>query len=904
MALYRSAKKVGDVLDHWLLDRPTDSPGRYLRSALLDLRRARNSETEQVDDVLVFEERHSDLPWFPGDTALPPCEDLALSLLFSEKPLRVVSSGTGSGKSSVVSFLAGLFRALSREKRIPRNNLLIIDLQTLDPTKYWDLCDTRKEKEKIRQAFLIAVAHVLDARLKSRFGSALLVDSFLGLFPQKKNRSPTPAHFKNGIVDQFQDKLGRIIGTKQIPADLDWSELSQELLPVAKARANHLHKGLAPHDHLQLRILVMQELAFRLSDADSMPTSLVLDNVDNFPEFLQRTLVRSLATSTAPGCYMNDRVVNPPFSLTIFVRLSTAENIAHSFGQYSSIEPYPAPNPTDIVFLQLTKHLWLPDRPDLLKRLDPADRKQLLARAWYLWRSLAVPSPLERILSARSGTNIRNALLYARRWLLSPRIQQCPPPRRDYQRQIKTVLLAAVVIQRFEAAARWSFETERVNRTPGESRVALAERLLESFLDSLAKAGTFGDSETYAQAEDFRHRLHAVCGTNQGSGLLSQKFQKVRATCLSILVDGLAQHFGKRKLTPTEVRRAFERAKASFKPDADSWRQWLFGPLLDRLMESDLRGSRRSQTESSERIRQRRPGIEKVLKPLLSTTKRRLRTQEALPSNWLGASVLIAPDEAIGPHSTSATNLFTVSGETLLEIPLVVLAILAEAKTQVYTGTLKRELRERGFTDHSQVIAALMELVRFDQRLIYSGVRDDRDGVERWWSGGANKVSPSAAGTRFIFTLTYFPAYVQWCLLGIGEFRRSLEITEAWHRRTTALGRIDRVRQVFEQALDRERERTRPRVERGTLHLAEEDGIRNSLMPISWCYFNCLPSFLEDIGRSRARPRHIKRVAKDWLRLAEPIQAFYQEELEIELPPSWEEDLGFAKMKARRLRGS
>ena len=405
------------ALEEIFSEKPAANQSEYVPSVLLELRTVM-TEGANVPQNRTYSTPPPDLPpWLIGNFRLPPWEARLLHMLFTfSRPVLMIRGGSGSGKTSTLKLIDRYcLKTFEAERRVFKNKygfrspLLPIELQSLSDeltTRY-----TRAEqiKQQVDQTF-IEISELIDGALNDHmpwkeFGALFRDAVVVPTMPHQASASrisAVRAKLRTYIVD--------VIGKADYLKDGVGDSVSSQQAKMALARLE------APRDRLVARVLLLAEIGRSLKSTDDIPLTLVLDNVDPMPEYLQRKLFRELESI---GFGLHPLF----FRIAIFSRLSTAARYfkAGARAGAESIEEFHSPDPASLVAHQAARFLLAPKRFPQFQGLPVEEKSHISRRILMVWRYLQDPGgEFRKILSGLSGSNIRNAYLLTINWCLSP----------------------------------------------------------------------------------------------------------------------------------------------------------------------------------------------------------------------------------------------------------------------------------------------------------------------------------------------------------------------------------------------------------------------------------------------------------------------------------------------------
>jgi hypothetical protein len=643
------------------------------------------------------------------------------------------------------------------------------------------------------------------------------------------------------------------------------------------------------HDQIVARYLLLQELAEIQRQEHRRRLILAVDNMDPFPEYLQKDFIRTLET-VEHGFATISPARRKSFSVVLFARYSTATRHSGTLDGVSAHRVnFRAPDPADLVFFKLSMFLLNLQGVVGWDMITKSDREELVARAWYLWEKLASPkSQFSQVFSGLAGTNARTGYKLASWWLTSPRLSYRLAPKEPIvgEETVARALAFALLVRLAHAVARGI----RADEAP-ESLEAWEKLLVAQFFDNLL--GVMVDNHVvrrrtapYELKDDVRALLSDKARSHLAALLGDPIWKRVRDAANAPVAEAvydvseivrkvaqpgtLADTLGRAlRREEQERRHRLNRIEQRDHEMAEALCFW--------LLEAAVRGAAAINRQAAEG-----GDPADVLPGVVRPFERSSR-----PNRWEAVSVLVSPESDRRRTEHSAINLFSADGITVSPVALHVLCQLEE-KDRGLEGVLLRErLRHWGFDDH-QIMQAFRDMVTVDRRLIYCGVKDSAFELEGWFDT-YHEVKITSAGSSYLNRVGSTPAYLQWALLEASNLYEHLGggNREAMQKRlATPSGRVDLVLRGLKHVYADESERLR--------HLVRSSvDAQRSLSPLCWVFFGSLRKFIRDISGFKVGEEK-RRLAEEFLLFAKELRADRLQLFPV-FPRDWDHSLADAE---------
>jgi hypothetical protein len=733
--------EVDLLLDRIFTQVPVITPNAFILSAVAQVRRTLDQHRSGTIPAPPY-----DFPaWLQGHALGPYESRLLAQLLYSPGPVVVLRGGTGSGKSSVLGYLTRHVNAAAERLGTKRPAVaytrffVLVDVQTLTGTRV----DSEEPNPEDVRALLGDLAKAMLPTLKQ------LRDDDLGrvLLEALDDR---PDDGPSGIRQMVMSDLRRRCDP---PVDA-WQSLSgRERFDLLR----HAIDELSPGDQLTATLALFRGVHQLLNDGDvraqEWPLVVILDNVDPLASAQQSALLQKLATLTSGPAWGNMRIA-------IGMRLSTYEqNIgAIPFNKYD----HHATDPAEIVLLRTTLALLAPTALEEFKRLTPANQDLAYATILELFVHLVDRGGyFSELLSSMCGTNIRHALGHAHRWCLSIRVQRSAETkwrRAEFQGWLRSVLASAYledvavrlghgVMSYLREVAQVDDVTElNLERITTDLRNVVARVIESADVTKPIEVTDTGPRSTIAKIlrEGFAEEIRKSVPDSVANTTLCRGIRAAVEWCLE-------------KRVPSEMVDAICSDLISYGAARANEQNEVLALLYGWVAEGIRRSTGRSAREW---VRVRRAKV-----PDLSTDP----VPEPEASRYLAESLLLQSRNMEGMDVPQALNVFSLDGRRACPVALRILYLLRFCGDAAVTRQrLLEALRGHGYS-LEEIQAAISEAMSLSRRLIYSGVRDEFQGMDAWLRAPQRVVRLSSAGMAYLNTLLRVPAYLQWALRHVSD---------------------------------------------------------------------------------------------------------------------------------------
>lgn len=901
--MFADGNRVRQLLRELFFENQTFQLPTFVTSAFLDQRRAARTHAGLVGKQLVLTApRLPKALWI--NCLRTPLEIELVSWVFSNLPVLLISSGAGSGKSSALQHLMAYARELeaslrSSNQALPAGALLrVIDFQDApDHLKH----DVAGEKEKDQSDDFIDV-----------FCQRL--DTVIAGFPAEARQQAFTNAFKSGEPTGVADATTTSVATGDAPVRKSVARAAAQIWQGTQPPADLVERALATgelsssHDKAVARLLLLQAVADLQKSHSDFGFVLVIDNVDPFPEYLQTALMKTIQ-AIVYGMNASSLSTRSNLSISVFARLSTSSRQSGAMdGVEAERYSFSAADPADIVFFRLAAFVRQPDSLSAWPLLGEQDQHEVLARSLSLLeRLLDSRDQFFRVFSALAGTNIRTACKFARKWVLTPRLDGAGYRSLHLRPEQLGTLIAFSMVFRVALAVERALLSSHPTRPQQDLKSVIVERFYSHLLGILWSTGIVALKEKRELSGGPRLAVPLIARGEIETLLASEPTDTQRvASPVARAADQLTREASipreKRLALSNEIMSALramevemaERLKVIVDNDIS-----IAKGICAHLIEAVGSGIAGGFSERS---------VSSILENEVGITT---RSERAVPSRWEAVSILISGSQSVEEYqqgqdqmqsaagieeaevlSVTAVNVFSSDKAILCPIALHVLCILKEANEGVDAVSLMKQLRRWGF-DRNDIIAVLSEMVDIDRRLIFSAVKDAARGVAQWFDG-FHKVHISSAGLGYLEAVVSTPAYLQWALLEIGQMRETLGGSEVIaNGLSTGLRRLALAHRCLDLVAQEEQARLKKLLARGYTPFS------SSLSPFSCVFFRSLGWFVEDLsGLKRANYRDALSVARSFVRLGQQVVKSRMALLGM-MDNEWGSDLLLAKKEVR-----
>lgn len=922
------------VLDNVFSRHPVIDQRSYVMSAIVQLRHTMMRSNQRRAPATAAQE----LPeWLRCSERFGPYETKLLMRMFhAPGPTIVLRGATGSGKSSALGYLQrAVRRAVKRADRdhlprFPYHQFIVqLDLQQV-PGQSIDPDD-----DKITQAQFDKLMEYIAKLLAAPIGT--LPSDALGEILLKC------------YADPLEDE--EILGARQAvlhdvrercdPPPSSWSAVTPlERLRTLRAAI----KSLDPCDQVMAWLLlyrtIEREINHGASESQTWPMILVFDNIDPLPMMLQQELLRVLTRMVSGATWGSVKLVLP-------MRLSTFEQ--HSAAFNFSVYDHESPDPADIIFARLTRFLMTPEVFGAFADAESIDQGVIYARLATLFVHLTdYQSYFRDLLVAMAGANLRSAFHYVQQWCLSGRLQPAHEAlwkAAEFKEAFALALGRHALNELASGLGREALDYVRQlgeHWTPAELRkygtASIVQGLCERVLKVLRGTEAFmpdtpeGSSSQSLDARSLRDAF--VKALHEEIRLLKLSPNDPGAGSRSARSMGSAT-----KILCHAISRCNERA-LRHEVDASFLRQIIHAVNGQAI--AGIRGLARSNHQSQERPLE----VLELLSEWLSLALSLAGTETRSAREWrwfrkqpvnvesgndkLGLPVstelnryeaerlLLVPGRDHGAAGRHVVNVFAVGRDSAAPVVLRALYYLRQrVDGHVTRGELFNFLKLHSYSDE-EIMTAMVSMFNVEQRLIFSGVRDHLEGIERWLSESSRVVHLSNAGVGYITVLLVVPAYLQWALWDVSSIRafalaKSSNIVEAQRQ---VRGRLLAARYGFEYIIDDERKRIEEawasrggRTRQQFIRMAEL-GVQNACCDV---FFRSIESFMHvykahwsvQSGRSRESRAEAEATASEalaWVDLGDEAIEHHRELFGTDIP-AWSEALDHARRDVDTMSG-
>lgn len=824
-----------EFLEDMLSTHPAGSLDLYITSATMDVRRAMQRQSANVEEKVLWNQVRTLPPWVPKDKSLPPWEAQLISEMFGRRPVVVVQGGAGSGKTSARTFLQLFCKDLvadsSADVESLQHAILSVDLQT-EAQALKERVKNEKERLIQEELFLTNFASKLNFLIQHNVPSSLISWAFKKSFLDVESDGNITASKAVAleVTENFLAKNPEILGKD--------GEVDESAISWAKIKSCLGETLKTGHEQIIARYRLLHILGELVWSEHQRPLVLSIDNIDPFPEYLQQRLIRTFESNA----YTSTSSRNPSkFNIVLFARLSTTtqnDGALDSVG--AKFVSFHAPDPADLVFYRVSEFLVAPYTFDSFKSLDPEVQINNLSRVSAFWEHLVdTRGGLSSLLSGLAGSNGRTAHKLATEWIKSPRLDRVSmelPREQGLKRAIALAVLARIA-RSFGRSIQVISEENCARQLNVSRQELLAEVLIKTGECLATLLENYGVFETPSGTNNGpRRRIHhsinkimiELVNSSRETDLVDAAGESIfneiyLAKERVVAIDGESTIF-------TSLTETVERYVANRSKDLES-KSEIERSLLAWIGRMILIGNRYN---SEARVNS---GFSRFIHAELFNQAPRAVLR---PTRWQAASILVSPSREYGKSEFGAVNIFSANFERICPVALHTLCILQELDGGISPRVITEHLKEWGFKKQ-QRYDGFREMVRVDNRLIYSRVQDLRDGLDAWLSDPFNKLQISSAGSSYLSSVVSIPAYLQWSLLSIKSIRAKLGANQLRDNEGSALGRLKLVLEALKLVREDEIERSEKIAKLNTRDL------RKAYSPLAWVYLGSVQRFVIDI---------------------------------------------------------
>ncbi|MCP4599593.1 MAG: hypothetical protein GY847_03475 [Proteobacteria bacterium] len=869
--VFSHENEVIKLLSNVLSKRPAVSDDTFIESSVLDLRRRLDTKTNLILEDVILQNIKVPKALRAG-VYLYPWEAELLNAVYCGEEIILIQGASGCGKTSGLSFLKRYCQILDEaeapekceHKSPPR--LLVIDLQDQAEelkTKREREADKSVQTDKLLQCFCNCMDDLLKQVLSEKNAAKLFRKTYL--------HNPLPEQGHTCALATVKRKV-REAAEKELTSVKTWDVILM-----------CLDRGQTSHEKVVSRFLMFDSLASHLARIknNGLRVILAIDNIDPFPEYLQSRLLETIQSICSAG-FQGPLALGGNFSIVLFARLSTIER---NEGALDALDPhriaFRSPDPSEFVFLRLTAFLLNPLSYPQWQSCEKSDQEEILARTWELWERLtSQKSEFSQALSSLAGTNLRTACSLSKSWLLSKRLPQlrgtCPPVDK-----IQLFLGAATLIRLATAVAR-AISNGGVPKNEDDLIERLGDSLFDQLLSMLSGHKLVHVKKHGKMTEDgYRHKLAAASRATLQTLLDGKEQEQARESAESIIIAAAWDSAGNQQSKINRGRRLSAKAKKSLLKKEVTLR-----PKMEELVSAEDASRAKQICQWIIMAISQGLGLGLVPKPHVDARAmfRELASvkaegSDARLSRWLATSTIISPDSEEGRTEHSALNLFSADGISVSPVALHILCHLQEARAGLYGSEMERRLKAWGF-ERSQIIQAIADMVSLDRRLIYSGVHDEKENIEKLFEP-YHILHISSSGSAYLSYVAATPAYLQWALLEPSELKARIMSENV--SRKPVLGRLERALIGLRHIRNDESRRVRNMVETSGVNA------QRSLSPFGWIYIGSLTRFMVDMSgiRDRVDRYSAHEIAHSYLKFALEIITDHQKIFGIR-QPEWE----------------
>lgn len=721
---------------------------------------------------------------------LPVWEGRLLKHIFSsDKSIVMVKGGSGCGKTSSARFLEEYCRSALRQNNDCRKaygietNLLRVELNDLPDTLTKETDDTETQEMQTRET-LRSLIRRIDATLEflsERSTKILYHKVFL-----EKRSSTTGTEF-SAVRNEIRKKYRAV---KDVQTDYRIEPDKVDIHAVDRILGGIEHQ----HERLAATLLLLLEISKELNRQAGVPLSLLIDNIDRCPDYVQWSVLEKFVSFVKAGSWDTLRVI-------LFVRLSSSARAGGALNGAKETLSFESPIPSSLAFHRATRFLIDPSQYPDFTNLAEDERREVQARVLLFWRQLAdQPGEFGSLLSGLAGTNVRNAYHFSRNWCCSPRLPSVGQSMANVIQDssaFRDELMYTFIAHLGEAFSRAIDHNTDVSHLrkvfsniPPESTQpadSIAEQIahgISRIFLSILEDHRLVQSRRKKPLVDDPIRARVFMSVSSSISQLSGDLHLEERLANALRPIRIAVGRARSRLIaeePSLALRIMSRlgirlraiSKAMFAEEYQAPNQthlesakWLLDYFISHIRKS-LGGGHIRHEGTGRDSQENRPEILGRVGLLLRTTF------NANLSRFEATHILVSPDSAVEHTENSAVNVFSSEDKSICPVGLETLAFLYAETHGTTTARLLKFLDGLGFS-RSEIQYALEEMVRINRRVIFSGIRDYRTSIAKWLKDLHRIVHISSSGVAYLLDVISNPAYFQWATLQIEEIRTRL----------------------------------------------------------------------------------------------------------------------------------
>jgi hypothetical protein len=864
------------VLKEILSDIPTTSYHDFVVSTQFE-RRQSISQEDRLHSTITD---HTVLPgWLEPAIPLGPYERQTLKrFLVAPSNLVLFRSGTGSGKSSLLNYLAyycGLKSITANfyheHKFLIRSFFSVIDLdgidkiysEELDRTKNKELCHGRKIG-----LFDVIADNVRSSLLASIAGTDTAKYDFLGgKFRELFHRKGPFITCVFNATETLKIKLGA-----------SWEKCTN--IELCNSIIEIMDGEIGSRLRLFVWLSAWCQISYKSKNmTPSFPIVIAFDNVDQLAGYLQQDLSMVLQQ------FFTDQYCRESGITVVFMmRLSSARDSIASLPEPLLMTAHEPPSAIDLITLRLTLFLLGPEKIPTFRRLDDQSKIHLYARVFSFFGHLIdINGDMRKLLNGLAVTNLRIAFRQARKWISSPNNNKHTLKNARDIAQIQNRILVSIVPN----------AVLKVVHAIGRGIEAVAKSELDDIDDRVEIYPTTFVSELAFQLSSvLKHSRLLPMKTKMVKGPRCDIGEVIGSAILSFLQQGTnRKQPPKRAKLVMSLAMSFRKARIFGDPRhrmlARQTANCAVGTLLEKAKFHLTESEREANSLVDYFVELVCDGMKFANDPKSKFDKHRayaaypnrtypidygLGGAHVKKSRFEAATLMLESVEIIESEDFQPVNLFYSSTNSAATLPLYILYRISEAKPNtVYQNCttledLKRDVVNYGFNE-SDLYLCMVDMIRRDRRIIFSGVHDDARGVQAWREEPHRIIRLTWAGQRYLEDVAPSPPYLQWAFSRNAAFVARYQ--ESGNGGDTIVERVRFALQCFGELIDVEIGRTENLLKKFVETEKDVEIARRLLTgeaftckgPMADIFFRSLPGFLESL--TNAMKGSISRVRGD-----------------------------------------
>lgn len=898
-------------------ERSATSRDTFIVSTAYELRHAVNGRDELYDNSV----GPSALPnWLEPALPLGPYERrLFNNLITGSDNLLVLRSGTGSGKSSIVQYISSFCHNKTNRTRFrsgsrPYDSFFhVVDLEASNRIFFDDVESTSDRYQATIDQFLHHITEYLSElvyKLIPNESSKIYKENILSFLDGYDRRTS----------NRISTVLGRILRDSRRYASINNSAdilnyIISDKIPQLKLYDDQIH--------IYLAILSAISSQCRSSEP-SMPLVIVFDNIDQISAYLQSVFCLQLQSF-----FSDDYFAASGLRTVIMMRLSSAADKVASLPNPPTLNSHESPNVIDLLTIRCMNFLLKPELFSHFFDLDEHTKLIAYEKIYQFYMHLIdTKGDMRVLLQGLSGTNIRLATRHALKWLNSYQSRLNPEstvPKAIIEVRQSNILAAAVpntVIKIINSICRGldSISRDYLN-IHGSDNTTPSELASDLFFD-LIEIIVF----VFKNSRLVEHRKHSVKGircaiaatiANELATTLKSRANERQSPSRDVLVDRIALFISRHALFSREVHPdQIKSALASIIEQYDLIEKNVVQDLIDdeyldhpfirhvcRIVQDALDVAVNNFDIKKNRIEFQTPLRSLSMKYFEDAD----RFIDSAPnfSRYDSAQLMLQRVQNSDGHDLFPINMYDVGfmKDRRVRIPIRIYILYYLRRNNMNgkerTVSTYNSLRELALSlDFSEIDVdrVIMEFIRRDRRLIYSGVHDDALDISKWKAEADRHIRMTWSGIRYARDLVPLPAYVQWCFEQQEHFLASVSLEGEIHDKGRIEGRFWSALRAFEAIVSEEKRMLdlRSEADAKSFTISGADRVRKYEMsvlgaPVFDAFVRSSADFVSAIANSArgiiartTRERNLSRLDSDTIATLRTIMSTWISRLEFE----------------------